>query len=122
MNTFSEWLSDKHGKKIEIMVPKRGPRVKLVEVANRNAQEDFKRMFEDKQRKLRLIQSIKDALALGRLPENIECYDISNTQGSLAVASMVRFENGETKKDKYKRFKIKTVIGANDYAMMYEFL
>lgn len=122
MNTFSEWLSDKHGKKIEIMVPKRGPRVKLVEVANRNAQEVFKRMFDDKQRKLRLIQSIKDALALGRLPENIECYDISNTQGSLAVASMVRFESGETKKDKYKRFKIKTVIGANDYAMMYEVL
>lgn len=122
MNTFSEWLSDKHGKKIELAVPKRGPRLKLVEVANRNAQEVFKRLFEDKQRKLGLIQSIRDALSLGRLPENIECYDISNTQGSLAVASMVRFENGEPKKNKYKRFKIKTVFGANDYAMMYEVL
>lgn len=122
MNTFSDWLSEKHGKKIELSVPKRGPRRKLVEVANRNAREVFKRMFADKQRKLQLTQSIRDALSLSRLPENIECYDISNTQGSLAVASMVRFESGEPAKNKYKRFKIKTVFGANDYAMMYEVL
>lgn len=122
MNTFSDWLSEKHGKKIELSAPKRGPRRKLVEVANRNAQEVFKRMFADKQRKLQLIQSIRDALSLSRLPESVECYDISNTQGSLAVASMVRFESGEPKKNKYKRFKIKTVFGANDYAMMYEVL
>ncbi|HEX9666818.1 MAG TPA: excinuclease ABC subunit UvrC [Thermodesulfobacteriota bacterium] len=122
MNTFSQWLSEKHGRKIELAVPKRGPRLKLVEVANRNAQEVFKRMFADKQRRLQLIHSIRDALSLSRLPENIECYDISNTQGSLAVASMVRFENGEPTKNRYKRFKIKTVFGANDYAMMYEVL
>lgn len=122
MHTSSEWLSEKHGKKIEISVPKRGPRLKLIEVANKNAQEFFKKMFADKQRKLRLLQSIGDALYLGRVPEKIECYDISNTQGSMAVASMVRFESGEPIRNRYKRFKIKSVFGANDYAMMYEVL
>jgi excinuclease ABC subunit C len=122
MNTFSDWLSEKHGTKIGLSAPKRGSRRKLVEVANRNAQEGFKRMFADKQRKLQLIQSIGNALSLSRLPESIECYDISNTQGSLAVASVIRFESGEPAKNKYKRFKIKTVFGANDYAMMYEVL
>jgi excinuclease ABC subunit C len=122
METFSDWLSEKHGKKIELSAPKRGPRQKLVQVANRNAQEVFKRMFADRQRTFQLIQSIREALSLSRLPESIECYDISNTQGTLAVASMVRFQCGEPTKNKYKRFKIKTVFGANDYAMMYEVL
>lgn len=122
LSAFSDWLSEKHGKRIKLTVPKRGPRLKLIEMANRNAREVFKRMFSDKERKLHLIQSIRDALSLRRLPESIECYDVSNIQGSLAVASMVRFENGEPARNKYKRFKIKTVSGANDYAMMYEVL
>ncbi|MGH7791716.1 MAG: helix-hairpin-helix domain-containing protein, partial [Thermodesulfobacteriota bacterium] len=56
------------------------------------------------------------------LPVSIECFDVSNMQGDLAVASMVRFENGKPAKKKYKKFKIKTVFGANDYAMMHEVL
>ncbi|MGH7889360.1 MAG: helix-hairpin-helix domain-containing protein, partial [Thermodesulfobacteriota bacterium] len=65
---------------------------------------------------------IKDSLSLSTLPVSIECFDISNIQGNLAVGSMVRFENCKPAKKKYKKFKIKTVSGANDYAMMHEAL
>ncbi|HXG30747.1 MAG TPA: helix-hairpin-helix domain-containing protein, partial [Thermodesulfobacteriota bacterium] len=71
---------------------------------------------------LYLIQRVREALSLSKPPISIECFDISNIQGDLAVASMVRFENGRPAKKRYKRFRIKTVSGANDYAMMYEVL
>ncbi|MDA2920639.1 excinuclease ABC subunit UvrC [Desulfobacterota bacterium AH_259_B03_O07] len=122
LNIFSDWLSEKRGKKMNIMVPKQGARLKFIELARRNAEESFKRRFAQKQKELLLIQSLKNALFLKRVPEKIECFDISNIQGDLAVASMVKFQNGSPDKKRYKRFKIKTVIGANDYAMMYEVL
>lgn len=122
INIFSDWLSEKHGKKIELVVPKRGSSLKQVEIANRNAKELFRRKCADKKQGLQLLRSLGRKLSLSRLPASIECYDISNTQGSLAVASMVRFESGEPAKNKYKRFKIKTVFGANDYAMISEVL
>ncbi|MFQ5788738.1 MAG: excinuclease ABC subunit UvrC, partial [Thermodesulfobacteriota bacterium] len=122
LDIFSDWLSEKNGKKINIIVPRRGSRLKFLELARRNAEESFKRRFAEKQKELLLIQSLKKALFLRRVPKKIECFDISNIQGDLAVASMVKFGNGSPDKKKYKRFKIKSVIGANDYAMMYEVL
>jgi len=119
---FSDWLSEKNGRKINIVVPKRGARLKSIKLARRNAEESFRRRFAEQQKELLLIQSIKNALFLSRGPEKIECFDISNIQGDLAVASMVKFQNGRPDKKRYKRFKIKTVIGANDYAMIYEVL
>lgn len=122
LEVLSEWLSERHGTKVKITIPERGYRVKLTELAMRNAEEAFKRKSVEKQSQLDLIGRIMDSLFLSTLPLSIECFDISNIQGDLAVASMVRFENGKPAKKKYKKFKIKTVHGANDYAMMHEAL
>jgi excinuclease ABC subunit C len=107
---------------VKIAIPERGYKVKLVNLAMRNAEEGFRRKSAERQNQLDLVKRIKDSLFLSDLPVSIECFDVSNMQGDLAVASMVRFENGKPAKKKYKKFKIKTVFGANDYAMMHEVL
>lgn len=118
----SEWLSEKQGRKVRIEAPKRGAKVKKVELANRNALESYQRRHAEELRGLDLLQRLQSSLRLARLPEAIECFDISNIQGDSPVASMARFENGAPARDKYKRFRIKTVDGPNDYAMMSEVL
>ncbi|MGH7808381.1 MAG: excinuclease ABC subunit UvrC [Thermodesulfobacteriota bacterium] len=122
MEVFSEWLSERQGTRVKIAIPERGYKVKLDNLAMRNAEEGFKRKSAERQNQLDLVKQIKDSLFLSDLPVSIECFDVSNIQGDLAVASMVRFENGKPAKKKYKKFKIKTVFGANDYAMMHEVL
>ncbi|MER3446644.1 MAG: excinuclease ABC subunit C [Candidatus Dadabacteria bacterium] len=122
IEVFSIWLSEKAGKRVNIVVPKRGAKSKLIEISMRNAEESFKRKSAEKIKELHTLQRIKDALSLPKIPSSIECFDISNIQGNLAVASMVRFENGRPAKKRYRKFKIKTVFGTNDYGMMYEVL
>jgi len=122
VEVLREWLSEKRGKKIRITVPKRGANLKLLELARRNAEESFRRRSTEKQKEHSLLQKIKDSLSLSKIPFSIECFDISNIQGSIAVASMVRFEDGKPAKSRYRRYRIKTVFGGNDYAMMYEVL
>ena len=122
VEALREWLSEKRGKKIRITVPKRGANLKLLELARRNAEESFRRRSTEKQKEHSLLQRVKDSLYLSKLPFSMECFDISNIQGSIAVASMVRFEDGKPAKSRYRRYRIKTVFGANDYAMMYEVL
>ena len=116
------WLSQKHGSKVRINVPERGVKVKEVELANRNSLESFQRKYAEELKEIGLLERIKSSLHLTRLPTAIECFDISNTQGATAVASMIKFENGVPAKESYKRFKIKNVQGPNDYASMYEVL
>lgn len=122
VEALREWLSEKRGKKIRITVPKRGANLKLLEIACRNAEESFRRRSTEKQKELFLLQRVKDSLSLSKIPFSIECFDISNIQGNIAVASMVRFEDGKPAKSRYRRYRIKTVFGANDYAMIYEVL
>ena len=122
VEALREWLSEKRGKKIRITVPKRGANLKLLEIACRNAEESFRRRSPEKQKELSLLQRVKDSLSLSKIPFSIECFDISNIQGNIAVASMVRFEDGKPAKSRYRRYRIKTVFGANDYAMIYEVL
>ena len=117
-----EWLSEKQGRKVLVNVPTRGSKLKEVELANRNALESFQRKYSEELKEVDLLQRIKSSLHLNKLPLAMECFDISNTQGATAVASMVRFENGAPAKDGYKKFKIKNVQGPNDYASMYEVL
>jgi len=119
---IGEWLSEKQGRKVLVNVPTRGPKLKEVELANRNALESFQRKYSEELKEIDLLERIKSSLHLGRLPASIECFDISNTQGATAVASMVKFENGTAAKDGYRKFKIKSVEGPNDYASMYEVL
>jgi len=116
------WLSEKQGRKVRISVPERGAKVKEVELANRNSLESFQRKYAEELKEVGLLERLKSSLHLTRLPVAIECFDISNTQGATAVASMVKFENGVPDKESYKRFKIKNVQGPNDYASMHEVL
>lgn len=120
IEVFSDLLSEKQGKKIRIVVPQRGTKTKLTELAMRNAEESFRRKSFEKAGEINLLEKVKNSLFLPKVPVSVECFDISNIQGNLAVASMVRFENGKPAKSKYKKFRIKTIFGANDYAMMYE--
>lgn len=122
IEVFEIWLSEKSGKRVNIAIPKRGAKSKLIDIGMRNAEESFKRKSVERMKELNTLQRIKDALSLTQIPKSIECFDISNIQGNLAVASMVRFENGKPAKKKYRRFRIKTVFGVNDYGMMYEVL
>lgn len=121
-DVFRDWLSDKHAKRFRLTVPKRGAKIKLLEMARRNAEECFKKKMAEIQSELHLLLDIKKALCLTKIPERVECFDISNIQGREAVASMVRFSKGKHEKKMYKRFRINTINGSNDYGMMYEVL
>ena len=120
--SVSEWLSEKQGRKVKIQIPRRGEKVRKAELASRNALESYERKHAEDLREQDLLERLRKSLHLKELPVAIECYDISNIQGSSAVASAVRFENGNPAKDKYRKFKIKTVEGPNDYASMKEVL
>ena len=123
---IKEWLKSRRGAAIEIQVPRRGLKKQLVDIAAENARQGLEQL---KIRELATTKSLDDALAeierelkLKSLPQRMEAYDISNIQGSSAVGSMVVFEKGKPKPAHYRRFKIKTVEGANDYAMLQEVL
>ena len=94
----------------------------LVEMAQANAKAHFEKYVSKSEEKKKALEDIQDRLELPRLPLRIECYDISNFQGQESVASQVVFEDGVPAKEHYRRYKIKTVEGANDYASMQEVL
>jgi excinuclease ABC subunit C len=114
------WLSGKKGKQVSIAVPQRGERRRLVDLANENAREALQMMrvkwLADRGKTSAALEQLRDELGLDDLPRRIECYDISNTQGTNSVASMVVFIDGHPRPQEYRRFKIKTVEGANDFA------
>ncbi len=123
---LEEWLSEKREGRVHLKVPKRGQQKDLIEMVGRNALEALnKKEMEIERQKTRTIGAMEELqryLGLAVLPRRIECYDISNTQGTESVGSMVVFEEGQPKKDQYRRFRIKTVEGPNDFASMYEVL
>jgi len=124
VKVLEQWLTEKKGNRVYIKVPKKGERKELLELVGKNALEAMDKVELEKQQKKDMtegaVMELQKELALPRPPLRIECYDISNTQGSESVASMVVFEGGKPKKDQYRRFKIKTVEGPNDFASMYE--
>ncbi len=123
---IEQWLADKHGHKVEIQVPRRGNKKRLVEFATENACQKLKELrqqwMQDDTRIANGLQELSDLLELPSPPQRIECYDISNTQGNQSVASMVVFQDGKAHPKAYRRFKIKTVVGANDVASISEVL
>jgi excinuclease ABC subunit C len=122
MEDISEWLSERLGRKVTLSVPERGVKASQLELAGRNALESFQRKHARELGEQDLLGRLKSSLHLSRSPEAIECFDISNIQGELAVASLVRFEGGKPARERYRTYKIKTVEGPNDYAMMREVL
>ena len=115
-----EYLSGMFNKKVSIIVPKIAVKSSIIKMAEQNAQEHlFKRVREDKlkfKRTLGALINLKDILGLEKLPKRMECFDISNISGTNSVSSMVVFINGEPARKMYRKFKIKTVDGPNDYA------
>jgi len=122
LEIIREWLEEKRGKALAIVIPRRGRGLELLRIAEQNAEHGFKmerKSLEDPEESLRLLM---EKLHLRRLPGKIEAFDISNIGGRLAVASMVTFHEGRPWKSGYRRFRIRTVEGSDDYAMMYEAL
>lgn len=123
---LEEWLSMKKGTKVSLKLPKRGEKVQFLEMVLKNARmtlEQFKlKLLRDKEIHGAALKELADILDLEELPHRIEAYDISNIQGFDSVGSMIVFEEGKPKNGDYRRFKIKTVVGANDYDSMREIL
>ncbi|MEK6621002.1 MAG: excinuclease ABC subunit UvrC [Planctomycetota bacterium] len=119
---LEEWLGERKGKKVEVISPQRGEKARLIEMAQKNAENAYLVSHVREEGHSRTLQTLKDILKLRQIPERIECFDISNISGKQAVGAMVTFERGEPNKSGYKRFKIKTVGQADDYAMMHEML
>lgn len=122
----AEWLSGKRGKRVAVSCPMRGDKRRLVQMAAANAMEALtqKRIkwLHESDKALRALAELQEELNLPELPRRIECYDISNIQGTNSVGSMVVFENGRPKTAHYRRFQIKGVDGVDDYASMQEML
>ncbi len=117
---LEEWLSQKGGRKVTIRVPVRGEQAKLVEMCRNNAAEHLAQTFGRSGKEMSALDELTRLLGLERPPERIESYDISNIGGDSNVAGMVVFVNGRPKKSDYRRFRIKTVSGQDDYASMAE--
>jgi excinuclease ABC subunit C len=122
-----EWLNSRRGgDKVEIRVPRQGQQHDLLQMAAENAADTLsalKAQWEaDTNRQTQALVEIQEALSLPEPPNRIECYDISNTQGTAAVGSMVVFEQGVPKKSLYRRFNIRSVSGPDDFASMEEVL
>src|SRR5439155_26532685 len=101
---------------------RRGDKVRRRGMAAENARQSFRERQDAERKHERMSEELQRKLHLRNAPKRIECFDISNIQGRLAVGSMVTFDEGEADKGRYRRFRIKTVPGADDFRMMYEVL
>ncbi len=122
---LQEWLTSKREQRVYIRVPKKGQKERLVELAQKNAsiilQKDAEKIKREEAKTIGAVHEIEKWLGLGSICR-MESYDISNTNGFESVGSMVVFENGKPKRSDYRKFKIKTIQGSDDYGSMYEVL
>ncbi len=117
-----ELLSEKKGKKVCITVPRRGDKVELVKLASKNAESAAREKQRSTEAGEAVLAELQERLHLHRPPRRIECYDISNIQGQVAVGSKVTFIDGKAAKGFYRRYRIKGVSQSDDFAMMREML
>src|ERR1700722_11667686 len=114
-------LTERTGHRIEIAVPQRGEKRSLVDLAGQNAKQSYIQRFRVLEPSRKAIQeSLADLLMLPELPRRIECFDISHIQGAETVASLVVWEDGKMNKSLYRKFKVMTVLGVDDFASMRE--
>ncbi len=118
----SDWLSEKRGRKVALLVPQRGPRRDLLELARKNATNSFNTRRSARDDAEATLARLQRRLGLAQLPRTIECYDISHIQGAETVASMVVFVDGQPEKTRYRTFKVKRAESPDDFASMYEVL
>ena len=123
-DVIEQLLTEQHGARTYILTPRRGEKLKLVNMAVKNLKDEAKRLdrknANSRARTIGALEELQRALDLPTLPRRIEGYDISNTQGALSVASEVVMVDGVSANSEYRRYRIKTVEGANDFASMYE--
>ncbi len=125
-NIIKQWLRQRSDKKVEIKIPRRGKKKDLIKMAAENATETLSSLQQqwetDRHRQTESLGDLQTAFKMDVPPNRIECYDISNTQGTAIVASMVVFEQGVPAKQLYRRFNIRTVVGPDDFGSMEEAL
>jgi excinuclease ABC subunit C len=123
---IEQWLSEKKGYRVYLQIPKRGDKKKLALMARKNAllnvEEQWKKRGANDDTRQETLEELAHFLKLPSTPNRIECYDISNIQGTNSVGSMVVFIKGKAKKSHYRRFRIKNVEGPDDFASMKEVL
>lgn len=121
---LKSWLAARRGSQVRLRVPKAGEKLALMEMVKRNAEENLKIEMETKaateNRRNEALEQLSKLLSLSEKPLRMECYDISHIQGTETVAAMVVFEHGRPCPSKYRRFKIRTVTGTDDFASMSE--
>ena len=122
---LADWLGEKRGSKVYIRVPQKGMKEKLVELAQKNAKmvlaQDREKIKREEGRTIGALKEIEQLLDMKGL-NRVEAYDISNTSGFESVGSMIVYEKGKPKRSDYRKFKLRTVLGPDDYASMYEVL
>ena len=126
LGVIESWLSNVKGQRVRILRPQRGERAEYLRLVQKNAEQNLKAYLAHQEvqesAQARSLTELADALELSEVPHRIECYDISNIQGTNPVASMVVFVEGRAKKSDYRKFKIQYDKGPNDFAMMQETL
>ena len=119
-DVLERWLSEKRGSKVYITCPQRGEQAQLVQMCKKNASEVIAQSKGGTAREYTVLEELKNILGLDKIPEYIESYDISNLAGTENVCGMIVYQNGKSLKSAYKKFKIKTIEGQDDYGSMAE--
>ena len=119
---IAAWLSEKRGKRVDLIVPRRGPRRDLAAIARQNAEDSFRAERAARMDEEAALALLRDKLHLHRLPRRIECVDISTLGGELPVGSLVSFTDGRPDKPGYRLYHVRGVEGPDDYASMHEVL
>jgi excinuclease ABC subunit C len=122
MSSLAEWLADRRGRKVKLVVPQRGERRHLLELANRNAREAWQERGSRDEARRKVLDEVRQRLHLQRSPQRIDCFDISTIQGQATVASMAVVLDGEPAPAEYRHYRVKTVTGTDDYAALGEVL
>jgi len=122
VEALQEVLSERRGRRVVLRAPQRGEKVELVALAVKNAEVRYLRETDVEERHARAMEDLAAVLELTEPPERIECFDNSNTQGTDPVAAMSVFLGGRPARREYRRYRVKTVIGSDDYATMREIL
>jgi excinuclease ABC subunit C len=119
---LEEWLGELKGERVYIIIPQRGEKARILEMAVQNAEKSLQEQINASLAEEEMLYRVQTRLALDRLPERIECFDMSNIAGIEGVGGMVVFERGNPRPRAYRKYRIKTAPGADDYAMLREVL
>lgn len=119
---LAEWLSERRGRRVRLQVPSRGEKVELLALAARNAEEAWRERGSRREAREELLEEVRRRLHLSRLPQRMECFDISTLQGQATVGSMAVIVAGEPAPAQYRHFRLRTVAGTDDYAALREVL